>query len=76
MNIRFNLLRSASVFEATLRRDGWVISTLNDEIDATHPEVSDEEAARSRLHRLGLLTSGSLRIEFSPPNNGEADAVS
>jgi hypothetical protein len=40
-----------------------------DSLQATHPEVADESAARLRLHGLGLLTSASLRIEFHPSRN-------
>jgi hypothetical protein len=32
---------------------------------AVHPEVNDEAAARTRLDRLGLLTSRLVRIEFA-----------
>jgi len=68
MKIHINLLRSADVFQETLRQDGWVVSAVErtDELEATHPQVGNEDTARSRLHRLGLLTSGSIRIEFLP----------
>jgi hypothetical protein len=33
-------------------------------IFAKHRHVPDEIAARHRLHRLDLLTSGSIRIDF------------
>jgi hypothetical protein len=66
MNIHMNFLRSPADFRAILSEDGWVIlaAEKNDEVDATHPQVADEDAARIRLHRLGLLTSRALRIEF------------
>jgi len=67
MIVNMNLLRPDD-FRATLRKDGWTLlaTAKKEELDATHPEVRDENAARIRLDRLGLLTSGSLRIEFRP----------
>jgi hypothetical protein len=67
MNVHINLLRPDD-FRTALRKDGWVIraTAKEKELDATHPEVNDESAARARLNRLGLLTSGFLRIEFRP----------
>jgi len=52
----------------SLHQDGWEILTGEDdkEIEVTHPQVTTEGAARIRLHRLGLLTSRTLRIEFWP----------
>ena len=73
MNIHFDLLQSSRDLRETLARDGWqLLAEGNDELDASHPEVRDETAARNRLHHLGLLTAGSVRIEFrrkrvSPP---------
>ena len=52
----------------SLRQDGWVILTGQGdrEIEVSHPQVTTEDAARIRLHRLGLLTSRALRIDFWP----------
>jgi hypothetical protein len=68
MNVHINFRRWPGEFRAMLAKDGWVILTAEsqDELDATHPQVSDEDAARIRLHRLGLLTSPSVRIDFFP----------
>jgi hypothetical protein len=68
MNVHMNLLRWSDDFRATLRKDGWVIlaAERKEELDASHPQVKDEDAARSRLQGLGMLTSGSLRIDFRP----------
>ena len=68
MNIHMSFLRRSCEFRAILVGDGWRISTAEnlDELDATHPEVGDEEAARIRLYRLGFLISPSLGIEFFP----------
>jgi len=58
-----------------LRTDGWVLEVgLNDAIVAEHPGIADEPTARSRLHRLGLLTSNRLRIEFLPAAGGLTSA--
>lgn len=67
MIVNMNLLRPED-FRATLRNDGWTLleTAKEEELDATHPEVTDETAARVRLGRLGLLTSGLIRIEFRP----------
>ena len=65
MLIHFHFLRDAATPLQALRGDGW---RLRDEpggvVRGTHPEAPDEAAARERLHRLGLLTSGALRIRF------------
>ena len=71
MNIHMNFLRSPADFRSILTEDGWVIRAAekSDEVEATHPQVADEDAARIRLHRLGLLTSRCLRIEFRRGQN-------
>jgi hypothetical protein len=58
-------LRHAGKLQAALQNDGWELEREHDEsLYARHPDVPDEEAARDRLCSLGLLTSGSLSIEF------------
>jgi hypothetical protein len=48
-----------------LRADGWFVEGAQGEgLMAEHPGVADERAGRHRLHRLGLLTSALVRIEF------------
>jgi hypothetical protein len=63
--IRFHFLRDAATPLQALRGDGW---RLQDEpggaVRGAHPDVANEAAARERLARLGLLTSGALRIRF------------
>lgn len=68
MNVHINLLRLTDSFRVSLRQDGWVVLAANDKgaLDATHPDVKDENAARIRLDRLGMLTSAAIRIEFRP----------
>jgi hypothetical protein len=68
LNVHISLLRCPGLFRAILVEDGWAISTAGseNELDATHPEVGDQDAARIRLYRLGLLISHWLRIDFFP----------
>jgi hypothetical protein len=73
MQIHMDFLRLADDdFRDSLLEDGWVIlaDKGNEELDVAHPEVTNERAARARLHRLGLLTSGAIRIEFRPSRPG------
>jgi hypothetical protein len=67
MRVHMSSLRASDDFRETLRNDGWKILTADGSksLDATHPQLRDEKSARLRLHRLGLLTSGFLRIEFA-----------
>ena len=68
MDVRFQFLRQFSELGKTLRDDGWRVETEgNDYLSAHHPEAPTEFTARTRLLKLGLLTSRSLRIEFRKP---------
>ena len=65
MKVHIQLLRQSEDLRQKLQNDGWKVEPeKHDSIFARHPLVLDEEAARSRLHHLHLLTSRSLRIEF------------
>jgi len=66
MRVHLSSLRSSEDFRETLQKDGWTICAAAGpkSLNATHPLVHDEDSARFRLHCLGLLISGSLRIEF------------
>ena len=68
MNVHISVLRCPGHFQAILQEDGWAISTAKgeNELDATHPAVGDQDAARIRLYRLELLISHWLRIDFFP----------
>ena len=67
MRILFQPLRECPDLRTVLRADGWSLEGARDDaVLAEHPGVADEDAARSRLHRLDLLTSAGLRIEFLP----------
>jgi hypothetical protein len=68
MDVRFQFLRQSSEIGKTLRDDGWQVETEgNNYLSAHHPEAPNEFTARTRLLKLGLLTSSSLRIEFRKP---------
>ena len=68
MRVHLRFLRHPQQLRQALQNDGWQLETEKDEcLLARHPQVSDEPAARGRLHRLGLLISPSLRIEFRQP---------
>jgi hypothetical protein len=72
MHLRIQLLRGPETFLVAFREDGWAVEIGQDNaVCACHPLVPDEGAARSRLHGLGLLTSGGLRIEFCPLGPGD-----
>lgn len=66
MNIRIEMLRNPDYCRDALAKDGWKLVVKKElDFNASHPSVRDEEEARVRLCRLGLLTSSSLRIEFA-----------
>ena len=65
MRVRFQPLREWGDLRRVLRADGWVLEGEPPAaVVAEHPNATDQPAARGRLHRLGLLTSGGVRIEF------------
>jgi hypothetical protein len=65
MRLCIELLRDPDGLRDVLRRDGWKCEDRrHGAVVATHPFVTDEAAARDRLHYLGLLTSSFLRVEF------------
>ena len=71
MHVRIELLRQSESILAALRKDGWEVASGQDGVSVRHPQATDVSAARRRLHGLGLLTSGSLRIEFCQAGPGE-----
>ena len=65
MKLQLRFLSQRGRLQETLHNDGWQLEHARDEaVYARHPQVADEGAARTRLYRLGLLTSGALYIEF------------
>ena len=76
MRVLFRPLGACRDLGRVLRADGWSLEGLPGEaMLARHPRVADEEAARGRLHHLGLLTSAGVRIEFMPAD-GATSAIS
>jgi hypothetical protein len=66
MHVSIEPLKRSETVVLALRKDGWTVEFGQDgAVSARHPQALDEPAARSRLHGLGLLTSRSVRIEFS-----------
>jgi hypothetical protein len=73
MHVRITSIGRQEALLVAFREDGWAVELGQDgTVSARHPLVSDEGAARSRLHGLGLLTSGSVRIEFCRAVLGES----
>jgi hypothetical protein len=73
MQLRIHLLQHAQAVRDRLERDGWRLGAgAARPLSACHPEVATQADARQRLHALGLLTSASLRVEFSHPAPGRA----
>jgi hypothetical protein len=59
------LHRNREVLER-LQRDGWELESVSpNSLWARHPSVATNTEARQRMHRLGLLLSAAVRIEFS-----------
>lgn len=67
MKIHIQFLRQPTFSRKTLRDRGWRLSEELNETRAEHPFIEDEVAAREALWRLGLLTSGNVRIRFDRP---------
>jgi hypothetical protein len=71
MKVHLRFLRRAGELQEAFHNDGWQMERGADEsLLARHPQVPDEEAARSRLYRLGVLTSRCLSIEFERTADG------
>jgi hypothetical protein len=65
MRVHIQPVRRPEELLRLLRRGGWKLEEAGaDRWTATHPQAADQSTARSLLHRLGLLTSAGLRIEF------------
>jgi hypothetical protein len=67
MNVYFHIIGPGPDVRWWLAQDGWDVERRpHGVLRARHPHVRDEQAARWRLLRLGLLLSASPRIEFQP----------
>jgi hypothetical protein len=65
MLTRFQFLHEPTNQLQALQGDGWRLQgEPGGPFTGTHPDVSDEAAARYRLNLLGLLISRSVRIRF------------
>ena len=65
MRITIRVLDNPDTVRGRLQRDGWEVDRAADgSLSVSHPFAESERNARLRLFQLGLLTSGSLRIEF------------
>jgi hypothetical protein len=70
MMLNIELLGSPDRLRERLLHDGWKLEEMRDgSVQARHAEVPNEVAARKRLCKLGLLTSGQVRVEFRPSPN-------
>ncbi len=66
MKVHIQTLRGRNSIRRLLLKHGWKLDRPGGDYFACHPAADDEEAARSRLDDLGLLTSPAVRIEFDP----------
>ena len=67
MKLHLQLLRKNKEVLERLHRDGWELGSVSpDSLWARHPSVASGAEARRRMHRLGLLISAAVRIEFLP----------
>jgi len=67
VKVDIQMLRPSEKLLGLLSHDGWALESSQElALCVSHPQVADQEQARHRLDRLGLLTSGRLRIEFRP----------
>ena len=64
MNIRIEVLQAVSGLRELLRTDGWQFDATG---AANLSGVQNQQDARKRLLRLGLLTSGQPRIDIGEP---------
>jgi hypothetical protein len=65
MRICVQVLRKRQHFQQALIEAGWQIVDPTEElIEARHPQVNDEKAARRRLSEIGFLTTPYARVEF------------
>jgi hypothetical protein len=67
MHLSIETLRAFEGLDDLLARDGWRVERpRSNRLLAWHLEAQDEPSVRSRLHKLELLTSSSLRIHIEP----------
>jgi hypothetical protein len=74
MKMHIESVRHAGSLKEQLVREGWrVDNAQGGGFLISHGEIASELDARQRLQRMGLLTSGKVRIEFlfSPADPGD-----
>jgi len=65
MRMHIETVRHAALLKEQLEREGWrVDQALDGSFLASNGDIASEPDARQRLHQMGLLTSGKVRIEF------------
>jgi hypothetical protein len=63
MNIHIEVLRTVTGIRELLLTDGWWVDEAETPgLRASLTGVQDQEDARTRLLKLGLLTSGRIRV--------------
>ena len=66
MNINIEVLRAIPGIRELLLTDGWRVDEAETPGLRASLRVQDQDDARTRLLKLGLLTSSSLRIHIEP----------
>ena len=66
MNINLEVLRALPGIRELLLRDGWRVDESETPGLRASLRVQDQDDARTRLLKLGLLTSSSVRIDIKP----------
>jgi hypothetical protein len=67
MEVYFETVGGSADLRELLESHGWRLDEgEGNHFTARHTDAEDQPAARQKLDRLGLLTSGRLRIEFGP----------
>jgi hypothetical protein len=70
VDVSFEMRREAGDLRALLRAEGWMLDEGGaTRVTARHPQVTDQETARTRLLEMGLLTSSRFRIEIGLPGD-------
>jgi hypothetical protein len=66
MNIHIEVLRAVVGIRELLLTDGWRVDEAETPGLRASLRVEDQDDARNRLLKLGLLTSGRIRIGIEP----------
>ncbi len=66
MNVYIEVLRTVAGIRELLLTDGWRVEEAETPGIRASLRVKDQDDARNRLLKLGLLTSSSIRIGIEP----------